>query len=407
MSNSTSGGSGDHPEWDRFSRRHPKCPFLEQDPLYALSELLIDAIRHEIPRFFTDVQERFERDLTRTASFGFFLRRPFGANTDNGPASGTEDRQRAASEMIDAMLAEELRAAGTDAVEIDEYFHGMENHRAKISDRQDAYAGWLALNTEYRREVWQFRTQWDHAVRAAGRLPRLPVWLLGDPTGGSDLPSDFREACNQFFCRWGLETLLTWDWPVPMEPDLHTGLRTDISMLCRNPGLALPDQRAATGGGPDDEGFFGVGAAPCGGTPTAPGGRFRGSRQCNISTVLASGMVLFVPWYLLRGGKLDLGDVARYRRLAAAPEHLRGWVDNRKDGAVDKLGDVRYATVRWLYRFDELVLAKRYPAACKGNRQRLDRAFATVLGCDEDSVKKLQRRLQRVRRADGPNVFSS
>jgi hypothetical protein len=346
MSHSPSDGSGGQPEWDQFSRRHPGSPFLEQDPLYALSEALISAIRHEIPRFFTDVEEQFERDLARTTSFGFFLRRPFGANTDNGPASGAEDRQRAASEKIDAMLAEELRAGGADTVEIDDYFHATENHRAKISDRQDAYAGWLALNPEYRREVRQFRQRWDHAVLAVGRLPRLPVWLLGDNTGGSDLPSGFRESCNEFFCRWGLETLLTWDWPVPLEPDFHTGLRTDFN------------------------------------------------------TLSASGMVLFVPWYLLRGGKLDLGDVARSSRLAAAPDHLRGWVDNRTDGTADKLGDVRYATVRWLYRFDELVLAKRYPAACKGNRQRLDRAFATVLGCDEDSVKKLQRRLQRVRRAD-------
>jgi hypothetical protein len=178
------------------------------------------------------------------------------------------------------------------------------------------------------------------------------MWLLGDATEGADIPPRFREACNHFFCRWGLETLLTWDWPVPLEPDLHVGLRTDIDILS------------------------------------------------------SSGMVLFVPWYLLRGGKLDLGEVARYRRLAAAPEHLRGWVDNREVGTADKLGDVRYTTVRWLYRFDELVLAKRYPAACKGNRQRLDQAFARVLGCEEDSVKKLQRRLQRVRLADAPNESS-
>lgn len=76
---------------------------------------------------------------------------------------------------------------------------------------------------------------------------------------------------------------------------------------------------------------------------------------------------------------------------------------NRKEGAKGHLGEVRYATVRWLYRYDELVLAKRYLAACKGNRQRLDRAYATVLGCDEDSVKELQRRLQRVRRANAPD----
>jgi hypothetical protein len=47
---------------------------LGQDPLYALPEQVIDAISSALPDFFSREDLRFERDLAKTASFGFFHR---------------------------------------------------------------------------------------------------------------------------------------------------------------------------------------------------------------------------------------------------------------------------------------------------------------------------------------------
>jgi hypothetical protein len=106
-------------------------------------------------------------------------------------------------------------------------------------------------------------------------------------------------------------------------------------------------------------------------------------------------MVLFVPWHLLRGEQLDLRDVVRQARLSSAPDHLLDWVNKRSDQRSAEFGDARFATIRWLYRYHELALMRRYADACEGNLQRLDLAFASVLGRGEDTIKKLRLELRR------------
>jgi hypothetical protein len=98
---------------------------------------------------------------------------------------------------------------------------------------------------------------------------------------------------------------------------------------------------------------------------------------------------------MLRGEAVDLREVTRRSRVASTPDHLRDWVTKSASRKGNNLGDVRYGTIRWLYRFYELVLRRRYPAECQGNAHRLDRAFARVLGRDEDLVKKLRQELAR------------
>ena len=328
-----------HPEWDAFSRRHTGCSFLECDPLYALSEELIDSIKQHVPGFFNNEQERFERDLAGTASFGFFLRQPLGTNP--GLQRELDERQQRTSREIHCLLAEELRRAGVDQQDIGEYFERGTDQRERVVSRQAAYVGWLILNQDYHREVRAFRERWQGTTHIASRFPRLPIWLMPDHTEEDDLPPGFRDECYRFFVRWGLDTLLTWDWPVPMEPDLNVGLR-------RNTGL-----------------------------------------------LSSGGMVLFVPWYLVRGGKLHFEEVVHQSRLGAVPDHLRDWVNKQGERKGDAFGDTRYATVQWLYRYYVLVLTRRYADACEGNRQRLDRAFASIIKRDEDTTKKLRCELQK------------
>jgi hypothetical protein len=50
-------------EWEQFAGRHAGNPFLEIDPLYALTEEIVQGITSGIPNFFTEEQLRFERDL--------------------------------------------------------------------------------------------------------------------------------------------------------------------------------------------------------------------------------------------------------------------------------------------------------------------------------------------------------
>ncbi len=343
MAKAVTGTLSSHPEWDAFSHRHAGCPFLEHDPLYALSEELIDSIVGLVPGFFTAAEVAFERDLAQTASFGFFLHTPLGpaqgcVEVGSGPTLA--ERQEATAGQIDAMLAEELRRAGADSEDVSSHFAQHAAQRERTVSRQAAYAGWLLLNATYRAELRHFRECWARAVRDAGRFPRLPLWAMPDPTEGAALPYGFRDACYKFFARWGLDTLLTWDWPVPMEPDLNVGLRENVNLLS------------------------------------------------------SAGAVLFVPWYLLRGGALDVRDVVQQCRLASAPDHLSGWVNKQGDRR-EGVGDARYATIRWLYRYHQLVLRRRYPGACEGNLLRLDSAFAAVIEREEDTIKKHRLELRR------------
>lgn len=352
MANAVTGTSSSHPEWDAFAHRHAGSTFLEQDPLYALSEELIDSIVKFAPGFFTAAEVEFERDLARTASFGFFLHTPLGsahegAEHENGPTLA--ERQEETGKQIDDLLAEEMRRAGVDQEDLGAYFTQHAAQRERTVSRQAAYAGWLLLNAEYRTELRHLRECWEGAVRVAGRFPRLPMWLMSDPTEGAELPNGFRDACYRFFTRWGLDALLTWDWPVPMEPDLNIGLRENMDLLS------------------------------------------------------SAGAVLFVPWYMLRGGVLNLQDVIQWCRLASTPDHLFGWVNKQGHRKGGDLGDARYTTIRYLYRYHELVLRRRYLGACEGNLLRLDSAFAAVIGREEDTVKKLRLELQRAGETSAPD----
>ena len=347
MAEAVADPSSSHTEWDAFSHRHAGSRSLELDPLYSLSEELIDSIVKLVPGFFSSEEVKFERDLARTARFGFFLHTALGlAQVGNEPtgeptlAESVENTSR----QIDDMIAEELQQTGADPEDIRAHFTQHADQRARIVSRQSAYAGWLLLNSEFRAELRRFRERWEGAVRAVGRFPRLPMWLMPDPTERAELPPDFRDECYRFFCRWGLETLLTWDWPIPMEPDLNIGLRENLGLLS------------------------------------------------------SGGMFLFVPWYLLRGEKLDMKEVVRQGRLAAAPDHLRDWVNKRGHRKGQDLGDERYSTIQWLYRYFELALMRRYADACKGNQQRLDHAFASVIKRTEETIKQL--RLEALRAID-------
>lgn len=207
--------------------------------------------------------------------------------------------------------------------------------------RQDAYVGWLVTNRQFLAELRRFREAWEPAVRRIGRFPLHPSWPFLHEQSFDGVPAAFTEDCFGFYRRWGLRQMLTWDWPVPMEPKLTGGPVRDLHLLSD------------------------------------------------------TGVILFIPWYLLRGEKLNVQQIVQANRTVDGPEHLREWLFRQKGRPEGGLDDVRYERLRWLYRFYELVLNRRYPEQIKGNVQNLDATLGKLIGRDEDSVMKLRLELRR------------
>jgi len=281
-------------EWEQFASRHAGNPFLEVDPLYALTKEILQEITSQIPTFFTEEQLCFEHDLIGMASLGFWHGRALGL-PETGTTQGESLQQRherAAREIVE-LLGEEMRRDGLTELEIKEHFQKRAASREVIGPRKQAYAGWLLVNSRFRDEVRSLRTNWATLVQQIGRFPRYPRWLISaecDP----DIPNDFREDLLAFYRQWGLDQMATWDLPVPMEPDLVGGMLSDLHLLSE------------------------------------------------------TGVTLFVPWYLLRGEKLNLQDLARLERESAVPPHLlqRRGVTMSQRVISEALADLdQYATI--------------------------------------------------------------
>jgi hypothetical protein len=332
--------------WKNFARRHSGHPFLECDPLYSLPIELIEAIETKLPDFFAAGQAEFEKDLARTASFGFFRQRALGVTRAVPGQESLEDRHARSARQIETMLREGYRLAGLTQDQIDDHFRREADDSETVETRQGAYVGWLVTNRRFRAEVRKLRDDWEPLVSEVGLFPTSAHWLDTEARLGRRLPRECRRDFSAFYDRWSLLLMLTWDWPVPLGP-LLTGLLTaDL----------LP---------------FGD-----------------------------AGLVLFVPWYLLRGEKLNLQAVAQNVRQVDTPEHLRPWVQRQSDHGGDRLGDFRYERTAWLYRFRELALNRRYRPACRRRTEKLDGIVGELWGRDVDTVKKIR---LGMRRAIGDN----
>jgi hypothetical protein len=329
--------------WKAFKSRHAGHPFLAYESLYALSEPIIDALRAEVPDFFTAAEVSFERDLARTASFGFFHGRALGfaEEPEDTHQPGLRQRQAESAQAIQAMLREEYRRDRVPEPQVEAYFQAAAARAEAAAARRAAYVGWLVTNRRFRSEVDALHVAWGGVVAELRQFPAQPRWPAYDLGADRAVPGDLTQAMLAFYRRWGLDQLLTWEWPVPMRPDLVGGLWKDADLLAD------------------------------------------------------AGVAVFVPWYLLRGDALDLQQLARHAREVDAPAHLRPWVNKARAGA-DELGDRRYERLAWLYRYMALALWRRYPDACRRRAGKLDRALSRVLERDEESVRKLRQQLQRL-----------
>jgi len=328
-------------EWEEFRSRHPGHRMLQFDPLYSLPVALIDAI-NKGKAFFSADDEKFERDLAASAGFGFFkgLRYGHAAKDDELVDRSPGRRQRSTADEIDEIINSLLRQSGLREGEIREYAESERTFRMRIDERQCSYVGWLVTNPDFQHDLKMLRQKWESSTPDVLRMPRLKVqWLVRDD--GETGPAEFRNDCRDFYLKWGLETLVNWDWPFAMEPDFGSRIRESASEFAN------------------------------------------------------AGLVVVIPWYLLRGGKVDMNVLVNQRRFADTPERLRPYVVSQGGGRQGDIGDQRFQRMRFLYRWLELTLKRRYANECNRQLRRLDEAFAAVLKCDGESVRKLRLDMQR------------
>jgi hypothetical protein len=392
-----------HPDrnpWVGFYNRHAGHPFLEFDPLYALTDDVVSALADEVPGFLTAENEAFERDLIRTTGSGFAHGYPIGTpavpvdskDPDRDfqelfPIRARPDRiselhktagRRMNSQQIrrlekylrrpparpdkhicpalwaswqpntsQEVLLDEIRAFQT-VLRVDagvsrqksEWAEKQELHEVGVfRQKQESYAMWLALNKDFRREITQLLSKWQVRIRQLGFFP---VHRLAANGISKEVREAFGEDCwiefSELCQRWSIERLLSWDLPLPLN------VRFDY-MAAEDP---FPD------------------------------------------TFQRNGVFLFLPWHLLRGRQLDLTLLLSRRQIEGAPPAIDKWLDKASNRMGRGMGDIALQHKYWLYRSYYLVLLPRYGKECKGNVARIDQLLAKLMRRDVESVRKLR-----------------
>ena len=203
--------------------------------------------------------------------------------------------------------------------------------------RSVAYTAWLITNKTFREEWAPYVELWQEDIASDGRFPLRLDSLFGERFDFEDPEVD--QMLN-FFSRWSLRSFLTWDLPVPMVPQL--------SGIVRGHPLDLAD----------------------------------------------GGLLIFLPWHLLRDQSISLKDLSAELISTAKPDHLSEWLVRGNTGN-KKMGYQRLRHTLALYIFLVRGLDVRYPDQLLGNMERIDQAFATCLERDVDSKKRFATRYIR------------
>lgn len=229
-----------------------------------------------------------------------------------------------------------------------------ENERRRFRQRTEGFIVWLATNAQYLSELDVLKD--EHGIeieqqrgfprrrpvrRAARGGPIPPFGFVSEKSPASlrKFSDDLVVAFDEFYKRWSLDTLLTWDLPLPHNFD------ADIVWT------------------PND----------------------------------GEGLHLFLPLHLLRPGLVDLNEViARYRQ-DRCPKQLRPWFDANEKRSEDHGGPFAMSRKFQLYWGWHLVLLDRYPEAVRGRLEALDQVFAPLMGDNvgEETVRKLRLTLSK------------
>ena len=337
--------------WLEFASRHGGNAWLDEPALYALPMGLIDAVQRFVPGLLAEQDVAFERDLRQSAASGFFLRRSFAyelldlSDVDVASAPELDARYEANRIRIRELLTQEIVEQGRSAADAEQFFSRSDESKQATLLQQRGYAGWLATDATFRAECMWFCDQWRPMIEQGG-FPRLPLSYFGEqPANVAEADRPYYADYTSFYCRWGLDRLVTPDLPIPMRAEL-----TDPSLY-------------------------------------------------HLPAVSPAGITLFVPWYLLREKSLDLYELARHHQTLESPEPLRAWLERQPRN----WGPDRFAVMLHLYVCLELAIRPRYGHRLRGKLSQLDQAFAEFLyGPDGDSETVRKIRLEMGKRLRRP-----
>ena len=340
-------------EWRELSGCFPSIAKRCGDAVYAIPERLVTAIHEVVPTLFTSEDLAFEMHLARTGMTGFFLTQPFSywiLSSHNSDARSQSDRS--IDEEIRSLLVDEAAAAGRRESTVDDYLRAVDQREKSNRLRQAGYVGWLISEATYRSEMNAYNSKWKSSVARRGRFPTVRKSFLGEQTKIDKRSRRFWTDTIMLCRRWGLETCVTWELPVPLSPGLETKdfyVRPDI-----------------------DE----------------------------------AGLHIFVPNYLLRDRNLSVYEIAELQNGPADIAHLDGWLEDR----LAHWGYERYAQMLDLYVYLELAIRRRYGERLKGQTGRLDEAFTRFwheskddleVQARKESTAKTRQELQRRLKAYG------
>ncbi len=307
--------------WQKFERLHRRHPHLMTDTLYALPESLIRILQEHLPHLWSAADLRFEVDLSRLAGGGFFYRRPFLNPLVSTPLTAESQAIEAGAQEAVVGL---LKAEGLNDLRIRRHFEARDKRIEAANLRAAAYTAWLVTNEEFLEEWDYFAESWKERVETTGRFPTRSVSLFGEQSHSADLEE---AKLIEFFSRWSLLTFSTWDLPVPLNPQ-----------------------------------FFGI---------------VRG----DPISLAPAGLLIFLPWHLLRDESITLKDLSAERMNVANPDHLEKWFEQDHSGQKN-MGYIRLRRSLVLYIYLLLGLNVRYPERLLGQMKQIDRAFADLSGAE-------------------------
>ncbi len=346
--------------WNQLGPQRKKMLKEHRGAIYSLPATLIDVLQ-EMPKkagakFFTQGEESLERELSRVAGNGFVFKNPFGypmfpIEPEDREPTEADKRQHQLDESIEFLMEQEMAASGRTRLETEAYFAASAAIAKLVDVRRAAYAGWLVTNPHFREELARLYEVFGEAVKSVGRFPQLPKYIFRQQTEYSKTDNvGLRTAFSLFYRRWSIDRLITWDLPVPMDPQLVN--RT----LYR------------------------------------------------VEDLDVAGTTLFVPWYLRRDEQLKIAEVLEASRIYSSPNHLAAWLDKKPKN----LGMKRYGLLLQMCICLEFVLERRYPNKLVNRIEDFDRAFDIYAadGADRrksdavgENAKKLRMEMRKLLRS--------
>jgi hypothetical protein len=223
----------------------------------------------------------------------------------------------------------------------------------RFRQRSEGFVVWLATNPRYHYELEGLQSRYGDVIEEQGGFPRRrpirrvargelrpPDGFLSaaSPSLSRTFSEEVRIAFEEFYHRWSLDTLLTWDVPLPhmFEASLEW-----------SPG--------------DGE-----------------------------------GLQVCIPWHLLRSGMVDFDTIFKRYRRERCPRQLRAWFEAKDEAAEEFGGELATSRQFQLYLSLHLVLADRYADAVERHRiEDLQGAFAPTMGnrVGLETVRKLHQKL--------------